>query len=226
MARVLGHPSFDIPEAAEGTGDQWRLWSDCESAQSDQSLRWWHKSYCRFCRALAHMLMYTSHLLRNGTVDSEDQDQPEQSDQDLPCLLTESMGIDYYRQTLKELIRWGSSGPLLFSYDVWCMKRFFMQFADNAGPDQPAYRINGHCSTVIHVDKKKLLRSDCLDAYTHLDLGSSHMVQGPFSYIVHLVSSRPLFTWLSAYQYKITRTQNSLCIVSLCKTLASLRCIH
>ena len=38
-----------------------------------------------------------------------------------------------------------------------------MQSADNADPDQPTYRINGHCSTVIHVDKKKLLRSDCLN---------------------------------------------------------------
>ena len=53
-ARVLVHPCLDSPEAVEGTCDQWRLWSDCADAQSDLSLRWSYKFYCRFCRALAH----------------------------------------------------------------------------------------------------------------------------------------------------------------------------
>ena len=47
MARVLVH-------TVDSTCDQRRLWSDCADAQSDLSLRWSHKSYCRFCWALAH----------------------------------------------------------------------------------------------------------------------------------------------------------------------------
>ena len=31
-------------------------WSDCVDAQADLSLCWLHKSYCRFCRALAHIV--------------------------------------------------------------------------------------------------------------------------------------------------------------------------
>ena len=45
MARVLVYPSLDIPEAVECTCDQRRLIRH----------RWLHKSYCRFCRALAHL---------------------------------------------------------------------------------------------------------------------------------------------------------------------------
>ena len=40
-------PSLDSLEAVEGTCDQ--------RAQADLSLRWSHKSYCRFCRALAYI---------------------------------------------------------------------------------------------------------------------------------------------------------------------------
>ena len=32
-----------------------RLGSDCMDAQSDLSLHWSHKSYCRFCRALGQI---------------------------------------------------------------------------------------------------------------------------------------------------------------------------
>ena len=56
MARVLVYPSFNSPDAVKGTCDQRRLWSDSADAQSDLSLRWSHKSYCRFCRALAQFL--------------------------------------------------------------------------------------------------------------------------------------------------------------------------
>ena len=55
MARILVYPSLDNPEAVEGTCDQRRLWSDCVDAQADLSPRWLHKSYCRFCRSLAHL---------------------------------------------------------------------------------------------------------------------------------------------------------------------------
>ena len=55
MARVLVYPSLDSPEAVKGTCDQRRLRSDCADAQADLSRRWSHKSYSRFCRALAHI---------------------------------------------------------------------------------------------------------------------------------------------------------------------------
>ena len=55
MARVFIYHFLDSPEAVEGTCDQQRLCSDCADAQSDQSLSWSHKSYCRFWRALAHI---------------------------------------------------------------------------------------------------------------------------------------------------------------------------
>ena len=53
MARVLFYPSLDSLEAVECTFNQRWLWSDCANAQSDLSLRWSHKSYRRFSRALA-----------------------------------------------------------------------------------------------------------------------------------------------------------------------------
>ena len=56
MARVMVYPSLDSLEVVEGTCDQQKLWSDCADAQADLSLRWSHKSYCRFCRALAQIL--------------------------------------------------------------------------------------------------------------------------------------------------------------------------
>ena len=44
----------------EGTCYQRRLGSDCANAQADLSLRWLHKSYCRFCRALDQILLIKS----------------------------------------------------------------------------------------------------------------------------------------------------------------------
>ena len=57
MTRVLVYPSWGSPEAVEGTYEQRRLWSDCADAQADLSLRWSHKSYCRFCHALARFIL-------------------------------------------------------------------------------------------------------------------------------------------------------------------------
>ena len=54
MARILVYPSSDSPEAVEGTCDQRRLRSDYAKAQVAMSLRWSHKSSCRFC-ALAQL---------------------------------------------------------------------------------------------------------------------------------------------------------------------------
>ena len=56
VARFLVHPSLDSPDAVEGTCGRGKFWSDCVYAQADLNLRWSHKSYCRFCRALAQML--------------------------------------------------------------------------------------------------------------------------------------------------------------------------
>ena len=68
------------PEAIKGTGDQRRLWSDCAESQADLSLRWSHKSYCRFCLAVAHIqtcsdgmtnsvyLDQTASVLRNSLI--------------------------------------------------------------------------------------------------------------------------------------------------------------
>ena len=61
MARVLVYPSLDSPEAVEGTCEQWRPWSDCADAQANLSLRWSQKSYCRFFRALIHMMWAGRH---------------------------------------------------------------------------------------------------------------------------------------------------------------------
>ena len=55
MPKVLFHPSLDSPEAVEGTCDRQRLRSDYVDAQADLNLCWSYKSYCRFCRALAHL---------------------------------------------------------------------------------------------------------------------------------------------------------------------------
>ena len=56
MARVLIYPSLGSPMAIEGTCNQRRLRSDCANVQVDLSLHWSHKSYCRFCRALAQIV--------------------------------------------------------------------------------------------------------------------------------------------------------------------------
>ena len=53
VAMALVYPSLDRPEAVRGTCDKRRHRSDCADAQSDLCLRLPHKSYCRFCRALA-----------------------------------------------------------------------------------------------------------------------------------------------------------------------------
>ena len=53
MAWVLGYPSLDSLKTVEGTCDQQSLLSDCADVQADLRLQWLHKSYCRFCRALA-----------------------------------------------------------------------------------------------------------------------------------------------------------------------------
>ena len=69
-----------------------------------------------------------------------------------------------------------------------------MQFADNAGPDQPAQISlrrsacafaqadqDRSCSltesmyTVVYVDEQTMLRSDCWDAHAHLELRCLHM---------------------------------------------------
>ena len=56
MPRVLFHPSLGSTEAVKGTCNQWRLWSNCADVQADMSFHWPHKSYCRFCHALAHIM--------------------------------------------------------------------------------------------------------------------------------------------------------------------------
>ena len=40
-----------------------RLWSDCADAQADLSLRWSHKSYCKFCRAMAQIFFSFLHIM-------------------------------------------------------------------------------------------------------------------------------------------------------------------
>ena len=52
MTRVLDYPSLDSLEAVEGTNDQ-RISEDSARMCRLISLRWSHKSYCRFCRAEA-----------------------------------------------------------------------------------------------------------------------------------------------------------------------------
>ena len=62
LSSAFHDPSFDSPEAVEGTCDQRNLWSDSAVVQAVLSLRWSQRSYCRFCRALAHIIiMYALH---------------------------------------------------------------------------------------------------------------------------------------------------------------------
>ena len=56
-------------------------------------------------------------------------------------------------------------------------KGFFMQFADNAGPDQPAHLrrlISAFVARLrnqwMYVDEQKISRSDCMDAHAHANL--------------------------------------------------------
>ena len=48
MTRVLVYSFLGSQRAKEGICDHQRLRSDCADAQSDLSLRWSHKSYCKF----------------------------------------------------------------------------------------------------------------------------------------------------------------------------------
>ena len=60
-----------------------------------------------------------------------------------------------------------------------------MQFADNTGPDQPAYSYRSLLTelmdTVVYVDEKRMSISDCMNAHAHLGLRCSHVALGPFS---------------------------------------------
>ena len=56
LAKVLVYLFLDSLKAVEGTRYQRRLWSNCANVQADLSLRWSHKSYCRFYRVLGHFL--------------------------------------------------------------------------------------------------------------------------------------------------------------------------
>ena len=53
---VLVYPALASLGAVEDRCDQRRLWSDCADVQVDLSLRWSHKSYRRFGRALPHII--------------------------------------------------------------------------------------------------------------------------------------------------------------------------
>ena len=63
-----------------------------------------------------------------------------------------------------------------------------MLFADNAGPDLGMRcPVTESMDTVVYVDKQKMLRSDCMDAHTDLDLRYPQMAKGPFSCVVHYI---------------------------------------
>ena len=63
LARVFVNPSLDSLKAIQSTCDQRRLWSNCADAQADLSLRWSHKSYCRFCLVLAQFQIFVRSAL-------------------------------------------------------------------------------------------------------------------------------------------------------------------
>ena len=46
---------------------QWRLWSNWADAKADLSLRWVHRPFCWFCRALTHTKLTTRLLLYPAT---------------------------------------------------------------------------------------------------------------------------------------------------------------
>ena len=58
MARALVHSSLNSPEAHEKKAHAISKNSGqtAQIMQADLSLRWSHKSYCRFCRALAQLI--------------------------------------------------------------------------------------------------------------------------------------------------------------------------
>ena len=50
-----------------------------------------------------------------------------------------------------------------------------MQFLDNAGPDQPVHPLTESMDTIVYVNEQRILRSDCMDVYTDLNLQCSHI---------------------------------------------------
>ena len=76
----------------------------------------------------------------------------------------------------------------MLTYDVQRTKRALMRFADNIGPDQPALMrrlirafvaqadqglrclLTKSLDIVVYDDEQRMLRSDCTDAHTHLDI--------------------------------------------------------
>ena len=67
MATVPLSLSFNRPEAVACTCDQRILWLDYADAQADLSLRWSHKSYCRFYRALVPICTMIGRLFTTTT---------------------------------------------------------------------------------------------------------------------------------------------------------------
>ena len=63
IAMIPVYSSLDSLEAVEGICDQRRLWSDWADSQTNLILRWSHKSYYRFCRALAHFLFVSGNMI-------------------------------------------------------------------------------------------------------------------------------------------------------------------
>ena len=69
MARVLGYPTLDSPEAVKGTCDPRRLRSDCADAQADLNLRWSHSTYCRFVVRWLIDIAYCTAMLNRESYD-------------------------------------------------------------------------------------------------------------------------------------------------------------
>ena len=67
---------------------------------------------------------------------------------------------------------------LMSTHNIWweMQERALMQFADNAGPDQPAHvhrliwALIVWVDTVVNVDEQKIPRLDCTDAHGDLHL--------------------------------------------------------
>ena len=65
-----------------------------------------------------------------------------------------------------------------------------MQFADNAGPDQPAQMCRLILAFIVCIQngllrEQRMSRLDCIDAPTHLDHCYSHVALGSLSHVVH-----------------------------------------
>ena len=87
------------------------------------------------------------------------------------------------------------------------MKKALMQFADNAGPDQPALmrrlirafvaRLQNQMCSIC---RQRLLRSNCKDKHAHLGR-CLHMTYGPFYHDAHhMVSNHSTATDMRKYQ--------------------------